>query len=137
MCGAREAPAPRDSLNFRRSSLLSKNEFKSGTFTIVLHATCSFTHVSVIYGSNFPFKGGGGGQPPHLVKKMKFGIFNFFLLGAVNKHPNCVKMKFEGDLTSIMVTRDFLGTATTTRFALTRQGNGCGVDGNHDVGDRG
>ena len=57
---------------------------------------------------------------------MKFGIFNFFLLGAVNKHPNCVKMKFEGDLTSIMVTRDFLGTATTTRFALTRQGNGCG-----------
>ena len=78
-----------------------------------------------------------GGQPPHLVKKMKFGIFNFFLLGAVNKHPNCVKMKFEGDLTSIMVTRDFLGTATTTRFALTRQGNGCGVDGNHDVGDRG
>ena len=46
-------------------------------------------------------------------------------------------MKFEGDLTSIMVTRDFLGTATTTRFALTRQGNGCGVDGNHDVGDRG
>ena len=68
---------------------------------------------------------------------MKFGIFNFFLLGAVNKHPNCVKMNFEGDLTSIMVTRDFLGTATTTRFALTRQGNGCGVDGNHDVGDRG
>ena len=40
---------------------------------------------------------------------MKFGIFNFFLLGAVNKHPNCVKMKFEGDLTSIMVTGDFLG----------------------------
>ena len=37
-------------------------------------------------------------------------------------------MKFEGDLTSIMVTRDFFGTATTTRFALTRQGNGCGVD---------
>ena len=67
-----------------------------------------------------------GGQPPHLVKKMKFGIFNFFLFGAVTKHPNCVKMKFEGDLTSIMVTRDFLGTATTTRFALTRQGNGCG-----------
>ena len=67
-----------------------------------------------------------GDNPPHLVKKMKFGIFNFFLLGAVNKHPNCVKMKFEGDLTSIMVTRDFLGTATTTRFALTRQGNGCG-----------
>ena len=68
----------------------------------------------------------GGGATPHLVKKMKFGIFNFFLLGAVTKHPHCVKMKFEGDLTSIMVTRDFLGTATTTRFALTRQGNGCG-----------
>ena len=30
-----------------------------------------------------------------------------FSLGAVNKHPNCIKMKFEGDLTSIMVTRDF------------------------------
>ena len=68
---------------------------------------------------------------------MKFGIFNFFLLGAVNKHPNGIKMKFEGDLTSIMVTRDLLGTATTTPFALTRQGNGCGVDGNHDVGGRG
>ena len=79
----------------------------------------------------------GGGSSPHLVKKMKFGILNFFLLGAVNKHPNCVKMKFEGDLTSIMVTGDFFGTAATTRFALTRQGNGCGVDGNHDVGDRG
>ena len=69
---------------------------------------------------------------------MKFGISTFFFGGGgVNKHPNCVKMKFEGDLTSIMVTRDFFGTATTTHFALTRQGNGCGVDGNHDVGDRG
>ena len=53
--GAREAPAPRDSLNFRRASLLSKNEFESRTFTIVLHATSSFTYVSVIYGANFPF----------------------------------------------------------------------------------
>ena len=49
MCGAREAPAPRDSLNFRRSSLLSKNEFESGTFIIVLHAISSFTYVSVIF----------------------------------------------------------------------------------------
>ena len=57
MRGAREAPAPRDSLNFRRASLLSRNEFESGTFTIVLHATSSFTYVSVIYGANFPFKG--------------------------------------------------------------------------------
>ena len=56
---------------------------------------------------------------------------------GLNKHPNCLKMKFEGDLTSIMVTRDFFGRATTTRFSLTRQGNGCGVDGNHDVDDRG
>ena len=55
MRGAREAPAPRDSLNFRRASLLSRNEFKSGTFTIVLHANSSFTYVSVIYGANFPF----------------------------------------------------------------------------------
>ena len=53
--GAREAPAPRDSLNFRRASLFSRNEFESGTFTIVLHATSSFTYVSVIYGANFPF----------------------------------------------------------------------------------
>ena len=56
MRGAREAPAPRDSLNFRRASLLSRNEFENGTFTIVLHATSSFTYVSVIYGANFPFK---------------------------------------------------------------------------------
>ena len=56
MRGAREAPAPRDSLNFRRASLLSRNEFESGTFTIVLHATSSFTYFSVIYGANFPFK---------------------------------------------------------------------------------
>ena len=56
--GAREAPVPRDSLNFRRASLLSRNEFESGTFTIVLHATSSFTYVSVIYGTNFPFKDG-------------------------------------------------------------------------------
>ena len=53
--GAREAPAPRDSLNFWRQSLLSINEFESGTFTIVLHSTSSFTYVSVIYGANFPF----------------------------------------------------------------------------------
>ena len=53
--GARKAPAPRDSLNFRRASLLYRNEFESGTFTIVLHATSSFTYVSVIYGANFPF----------------------------------------------------------------------------------
>ena len=46
-------------------------------------------------------------------------------------------MKLEGDLTSTLFTRDFFGTATTTRFSLTRQGNGCGVDGNHNVGDRG
>ena len=77
------------------------------------------------------------GTTPHLVKKMKFGIFNFFFWGLLNKHPNCIKMNFEGDLTSIIVTRDFFGTATTTLFALTRQGNGCGVDGNHDVGGRG
>ena len=55
MRGAREAPAPRDSLNFRRAFLLSRNEFESGTFTIVLHATSSFTYVSVIYGANFSF----------------------------------------------------------------------------------
>ena len=55
MGGAREAPAPRDSLNFRRASLLSRNEYESGTFTIVFHATSSFTNVSVIYGANFPF----------------------------------------------------------------------------------
>ena len=55
MRGAREAPAPRDSLNFRRASLLSRNECESGTFTIVLHATSSFTYVSVIYGANYPF----------------------------------------------------------------------------------
>ena len=54
--GAREAPAPRDSLNFRRASFISRNEFESGTFTIVLHATSSFRYVSVIYGANFPFK---------------------------------------------------------------------------------
>ena len=53
-CGVREAPAPRDSLNFRRASLLSRYEFERGT--IVLHATSSFTYVSVIYGANFPFK---------------------------------------------------------------------------------
>ena len=40
--GAREVPAPRDSLNFRRASLLSRNEFERGTFTIVLHVTSSF-----------------------------------------------------------------------------------------------
>ena len=39
----------------RRASLLSRNEFESGTFTIVFHATSSFTYVSVIYGANFPF----------------------------------------------------------------------------------
>ena len=55
MRGARQAPAPRDSLNFRRTSLLSRNEFESGTFTVVLHATSSFTYVSVIYGANFSF----------------------------------------------------------------------------------
>ena len=55
MRGAREAPVPRDSLNFRRASLLSRNEFESGTFTMVFHATSSFTYVSVIYGANFPF----------------------------------------------------------------------------------
>ena len=54
--GTREAPALRDSLNFRRASLLSRNEFESGTFTIVLHTTSSFTYVSVIYSSNFPLK---------------------------------------------------------------------------------
>ena len=48
--------SPEDSPNFRRTSLLSRNEFESGTFTIVLHATSSFTYVSVIYGANFPLK---------------------------------------------------------------------------------
>ena len=56
--GAREAPATRDSLNFRRASLFSRNEFESRTFAIVLHSTSSFTYVSVIYGANFPFKAG-------------------------------------------------------------------------------
>ena len=56
MRGAKEAPAPRNSLNVRRASLLSRNEFENWTFTIVLHATSSFTYISVIYGANFPFK---------------------------------------------------------------------------------
>ena len=86
--------------------------------------------------------GGGGGTQhttPHLVKEMKFGIFNIFLFGTVNKHPNCIKMKFEGDLTSIMVTKDFFVTATTTLFALTQQENSSDVamDDNHGVGGRG
>ena len=55
VCGAREAPALRDSLNFWWASLLSRNEFESGTFTTVLHATSFFTYVSVIYGANLPF----------------------------------------------------------------------------------
>ena len=54
MRSVRGAPAPRDSLNFRRASLRSRNEFESGTFTIVVHAISSFTYVSVIYGANFP-----------------------------------------------------------------------------------
>ena len=40
--GAREAPVPRDSLNFRRASLLSRNEFESGTFTIKFFFSCNF-----------------------------------------------------------------------------------------------
>ena len=68
---------------------------------------------------------------------MKFGFQFFFLFGAVTKHPNCIKMKFEGDLNSIIVTRDFFVTATTTLFALAGQGNGYGVDGSHVVGGRG
>ena len=42
---------------------------------------------------------------------MKFGSFSFSFGG----YPNCIKLKFEGDLTSIMVTRDFFVTAPTTR----------------------
>ena len=44
MRGAREAPAPRDLLNFRQTSLLSRNECESGTFTIglQLHMFLSF-----------------------------------------------------------------------------------------------
>ena len=81
----------------------------------------------------------GGDNPSFSQKKIRFRIFHFFLSGAINKHPNCiqVKMKFEGVLISIMVTRDFFRTATTTLFALTRQVNGCDVDGNHGVRGRG
>ena len=84
MRGAREAPAPSDSLNFRRASLLSRNEFESGTFIIVLHANSSFTYVSVIYVANFPFKAffryarkcmGGGG---HTIKS----CLRFLFLGG-------------------------------------------------------
>ena len=32
-----------------------QKRIESGTFTIVLHATSSFTYVSIIYGANFPF----------------------------------------------------------------------------------
>ena len=70
MRGAREAPAPRDSLNFRRTFLLSRNEFESGTFTIVLHATSSFTYASVIYGANFPFDTSTGKSEAKIPKIM-------------------------------------------------------------------
>ena len=33
-----------------------QKRIESGTFTIVLHATSSFTYGSVIYGASFPFK---------------------------------------------------------------------------------
>ena len=65
MRGAREASAPRESLKFRRASRISRNECESGTFTIVLHATSSFTYVSVIYGANFPFNLQLGCYPLH------------------------------------------------------------------------
>ena len=39
--GVREGSTPRASLDFWRASLLSRNEFESGTFTIVVHATYS------------------------------------------------------------------------------------------------
>ena len=103
-CGATEAPCPRDSLNFGRASLLSRNELESWAFTIVLHATSSFTYASVSYGANFPFKshpwkragGGGGGGfrlKPHIEVRFKWlwfpiGIFqspNFSLRESSKK----------------------------------------------------
>ena len=77
------------------------------------------------------------GDNPSFSQKNEIWNFQLFSFGGCYQTPKLRKNEFDGDLTSIMVTRDFFGTATTTRFALTRQGNGCGVDGNHDVGDRG
>ena len=71
--GAREVPAPRDWLNFRRASLFSRNEFESGTFTIVLQATSSFTYVSVIYGANISFK-----WSPIVALKFAFRFYHVF-----------------------------------------------------------
>ena len=85
------APAPKDSLNFRRASLLSRNEFESGTFTIVLHATSSFTYVSVIYGANFPFNLFPAGTRKSLSIPLKF-----FPLTTVGKEE--VRTKFELNL---------------------------------------
>ena len=73
--GAREAPVPRDSLKFRRACLLSRNEFESGTFTIVLHETSSFTHVSIIYGANSPAEWKKKGRSTKIVSD--FLIFAF------------------------------------------------------------
>ena len=87
MRGARKAPVPRDSLNFRRTSLLSRNEFESGTFTIVFHATSSFTYVSVIYGANFPFKAG----PP---LDLSFWSFLTFLHHGIEKVETHLLWKF-------------------------------------------
>ena len=109
-------PERDESLNGCRDMLFPRvSEGKKGTEQGAFEPTTTRSKVS--------------GLPPRLSRNR--------LLGAVNKHPNCIKMKFEDDLTSVMVTRDLFGTATTTLFALSRQGNGGGVDGNHDVGGRG
>ena len=83
MRGAREAPAPRDSLNYRRASVLSRNEFESWTFTIVLHATSFFTYVSVINGANFSCK--AGPLEASLVIFGRSSLIFFFGLKALEK----------------------------------------------------
>ena len=136
MCGAREAPAPADSLNFQWASLLSRNELESGTFTIVLHATSSFTCVSFIYGANFPFKCGMRMHtPPYHVdfqlvleaKKRSYILVGFRSLLAIwhdkgwgNPDRNVVaKTKYvAGERVDLLDDYDFPARTTTETWTL-------------------
>ena len=66
--------------------------------------------------SNLAVLGSFKAGQPLIYSKNEIWIFQYFSFGGGYQTPKLHKMKFEGDLNSIIVTRDFFVTATIPLF---------------------
>ena len=143
-------------LNFRRRPILCTTLYRNlmqvsnfgGTFDQLFlwiflwnfHRICLYLCYTMVQKSQkWPktqIKGGGGvlpaGQPPEMSQKVNFSILRFFLFYIVQYHFMYQHIKFEGNLTTVVVARGlFAGVTTSLLWAGTLHWNSTGSKPHH------